>query len=96
MFHGYNWQTRTLEVRPDRIAQDFDGPNPTLTSPGSFHSPGNSIISLVIQYHTPDRRSQGLCTPVSHPTLSPQFPQTLRTFWVRRDQRLLRPVKICL
>ncbi|KAF9652338.1 hypothetical protein BDM02DRAFT_3068929, partial [Thelephora ganbajun] len=46
MFHGYNWQTRTLEVRPDRIAQDFDGPNSTLASPGGFHSPGNLVLPL--------------------------------------------------
>lgn len=44
MFHGYNWQTRTLEVRPDRIPQDFDGPNPTLASSVAFHSPGDSAL----------------------------------------------------
>jgi len=54
MFHGYNWQTRTLEVRPDRIAQDFDGPASTLVSPGGFHSPGNSVPSLVIWYRALD------------------------------------------
>ncbi|KAF9788638.1 hypothetical protein BJ322DRAFT_1050218 [Thelephora terrestris] len=40
MFNGYNWQTRTLEVRPDRIPPEFDGPNLTLTSSTGYHSPG--------------------------------------------------------
>jgi hypothetical protein len=40
MFNGYNWQTRTLEVRPDRIAPDFDSPLPGLTTPNAgYHSP---------------------------------------------------------
>ena len=26
MFNGYNWQTRTLEVRPDRLPPEFDSP----------------------------------------------------------------------
>jgi RNA recognition motif-containing protein len=26
MFNGYSWQTRILEVRPDRIPTDFDNP----------------------------------------------------------------------
>ncbi|KAF9446236.1 RNA-binding domain-containing protein [Macrolepiota fuliginosa MF-IS2] len=26
MFHGYSWQTRILEVRPDRLPPDFDNP----------------------------------------------------------------------
>ncbi|KAF7763533.1 hypothetical protein Agabi119p4_8070 [Agaricus bisporus var. burnettii] len=28
MFHGYSWQTRILEVRPDRLPPDFDNPLP--------------------------------------------------------------------
>ncbi|KIJ36925.1 hypothetical protein M422DRAFT_104843, partial [Sphaerobolus stellatus SS14] len=44
MFNGYNWQTRTLEVRPDRLPQDFDG-KPSLGSntspiPSTFGSQG--------------------------------------------------------
>ncbi|KAF8591365.1 RNA-binding domain-containing protein, partial [Ramaria rubella] len=31
MFNGYNWQTRTLEVRPDRLPPDFDNPNFMMT-----------------------------------------------------------------
>lgn len=30
MFHGYSWQTRILEVRPDRLPQDLDNPLPAL------------------------------------------------------------------
>ena len=54
MFHGYNWQTRTLEVRPDRIAQDFDDPIATLASPGGYHSPGILVPSLVVWHRTLD------------------------------------------
>lgn len=32
MFNGYSWQTRVLEVRPDRLPSDLD--NPLGTSPG--------------------------------------------------------------
>jgi hypothetical protein len=28
MFNGYSWQTRILEVRPDRLPPDFDNPSP--------------------------------------------------------------------
>lgn len=28
MFNGYSWQTRILEVRPDRLPPDFDNPTP--------------------------------------------------------------------
>jgi RNA recognition motif-containing protein len=27
MFNGYSWQTRILEVRPDRLPPDFDNPS---------------------------------------------------------------------
>jgi hypothetical protein len=27
MFNGYNWQTRVLEVRPDRLPSELDVPN---------------------------------------------------------------------
>ena len=60
MFHGYNWQTRTLEVRPDRIPPDFDGSNPTLISPGGFHSPGNLVLFLLAW----DRASDYVAGPV--------------------------------
>ena len=77
MFHGYNWQTRTLEVRPDRIAQDFEGPNSTLASPGGFHSPGNSVFPLVICYRTLDRVVS--VTGPLYPSLPPQSIPTIPT-----------------
>ncbi|KIK68533.1 hypothetical protein GYMLUDRAFT_154317 [Collybiopsis luxurians FD-317 M1] len=45
MFNGYSWQTRILEVRPDRLPPDLDSLNPnpgsfsTISSPGAFVSP---------------------------------------------------------
>lgn len=42
MFNGYNWQTRTLEVRPDRIAPDFDSPIPIAAPSAGYHSPSMS------------------------------------------------------
>ncbi|KZT32773.1 RNA-binding domain-containing protein [Sistotremastrum suecicum HHB10207 ss-3] len=33
MFHGYTWQTRTLEVRPDRIPSDLDPSSFALSPP---------------------------------------------------------------
>ncbi|KZS96237.1 RNA-binding domain-containing protein [Sistotremastrum niveocremeum HHB9708] len=49
MFHGYTWQTRTLEVRPDRIPSDLDpgsgiGILP-MTAPLSRNPSGMSSIS---------------------------------------------------
>ena len=32
MFNGYNWQTRTLEVRPDRLPPDLEFSNPMMTT----------------------------------------------------------------
>lgn len=38
MFNGYSWQSRTLEVRPDRLPPDFDAPMSlsASTSNGAF------------------------------------------------------------
>lgn len=52
MFHGYSWQTRILEVRPDRLPPDFDNPlsmptpNPPLfpVNSSTFASPLASIV----------------------------------------------------
>ncbi|KAJ3994381.1 hypothetical protein F5050DRAFT_1809633 [Lentinula boryana] len=52
MFNGYSWQTRILEVRPDRLPPDFDSLNPnpnpfsTVSSPGIFASPQVPSSSL--------------------------------------------------
>ena len=50
MFNGYSWQTRTLEVRPDRL-----GPPPDLETPtaGATHVPSlaaQSFISEELDY----------------------------------------------
>ena len=58
MFNGYNWQTRTLEVRPDRLPPDFDNPNPmlavnpagSLPSASSGHTLPLPIHSTVFPY----------------------------------------------
>lgn len=50
MFNGYSWQTRVLEVRPDRLPPDFDGLNPSsapfsaTSSPGVFSPPQASLL----------------------------------------------------
>lgn len=52
MFNGYSWQTRVLEVRPDRLPPDFDNLNPnsapfsTVPSPGIFASPQPSLLGV--------------------------------------------------
>ncbi|KAJ3773554.1 hypothetical protein FB446DRAFT_641481 [Lentinula raphanica] len=55
MFNGYSWQTRILEVRPDRLPPDLDSLNPNpnpfsnVPSPGPFASPqvaGSSLVSF--------------------------------------------------
>ncbi|KAJ3788478.1 hypothetical protein GGU10DRAFT_262743 [Lentinula aff. detonsa] len=52
MFNGYSWQTRILEVRPDRLPPDFDSLNPNpnpfsaVSSPGIFASPQVPSSSL--------------------------------------------------
>ena len=74
MFHGYNWQTRTLEVRPDRIPPDFDGQNPTIIPPGGFQSPGNSALPLVARDRTLD-----CVTGPLFPGLPPQSLPTVPT-----------------
>ncbi|KAK0220078.1 hypothetical protein IW262DRAFT_999600 [Armillaria fumosa] len=43
-FNGYSWQTRILEVRPDRLPLDFD--NSTATSANSYSLPDVDSLSL--------------------------------------------------
>ncbi|KAF9031653.1 hypothetical protein BDZ89DRAFT_614541 [Hymenopellis radicata] len=43
-FNGYSWQTRILEVRPDRLPPDFD--NPTPAPSGSYPLPDIDSLSL--------------------------------------------------
>ncbi|KAF8483119.1 hypothetical protein JB92DRAFT_2763233, partial [Gautieria morchelliformis] len=47
MFNGYNWQTRTLEVRPDRLPPDFDNPAAMMTiNPAGSLPPSSSGNTL--------------------------------------------------
>lgn len=55
MFHGFSWQTRILEVRPDRLPQDLDNPLPappsnTLSMPAPF-SASSSASPLTSAAH---------------------------------------------
>jgi RNA recognition motif-containing protein len=43
MFNGYSWQTRILEVRPDRLPPDFDNPSPA----GGYTFGVSNLPSLV-------------------------------------------------
>ncbi|KAG6825198.1 hypothetical protein H0H92_004414 [Tricholoma furcatifolium] len=40
LFHGYSWQTRVLEVRPDRLPPDYDAnhPPPAIVAPLHAHA----------------------------------------------------------
>jgi hypothetical protein len=57
MFNGYSWQTRILEVRPDRLPPDLDlqasmVPNSGLSSPmGAF---GPSLTPMQPSFHRED------------------------------------------
>lgn len=58
MFNGYSWQTRILEVRPDRLPPDLDNPLanvpiPTITGPAS--SPANPLLPPIV--HGPSSQS---------------------------------------
>lgn len=48
MFNGYNWQTRTLEVRPDRLPPDFDNPTP-MSNPNAL--PSTSAAGHALSLH---------------------------------------------
>lgn len=43
MFNGYSWQTRILEVRPDRLPPDFDSPSPV----GGYTSGVSNLPNLL-------------------------------------------------
>lgn len=43
MFNGYSWQTRILEVRPDRLPPDFDNPLGVAPSAPGF---GNGVSNV--------------------------------------------------
>ncbi|KAF8627339.1 hypothetical protein AX15_004412 [Amanita polypyramis BW_CC] len=50
MFNGYSWQTRILEVRPDRLPPDLDNPLGSVSGPpaaGLASSTGYSLTSFL-------------------------------------------------
>jgi hypothetical protein len=51
MFNGYTWQTRTLEVRPDRIPPELV--NPTLSSSGAGYVTATTAVSSGIYGSNP-------------------------------------------
>ena len=80
MFNGYNWQTRTLEVRPDRIAPDFDSPVPSLATPSAgYHSPSytfpipSSLRSMPYNSVASDPLMTTNTSGLSIPTLPPSL-----------------------
>ena len=50
MFNGYSWQTRTLEVRADRIPPEFDFSNPV--PPPFHHMPYSASLTIPGPYIT--------------------------------------------
>ncbi|KXN89361.1 hypothetical protein AN958_05860 [Leucoagaricus sp. SymC.cos] len=69
MFHGYSWQTRILEVRPDRLPPDFDNPPPSsapnsLAPPTAFSTPSSislsSPLTSAIHLTSPSRSARNL------------------------------------
>ncbi|KAF8524315.1 RNA-binding domain-containing protein, partial [Hysterangium stoloniferum] len=48
MFNGYNWQTRTLEVRLDRLLPDFSDPSAMLPSAGSLPSISGKVFPIPV------------------------------------------------
>jgi len=49
MFNGYVWQTRTLEVRPDRLPNDFDSSG-ILAGGGSMNKIPSGLSPQLMQY----------------------------------------------
>ncbi|CDO76457.1 hypothetical protein BN946_scf184600.g6 [Trametes cinnabarina] len=49
MFNGYTWQTRTLEVRPDRMGEELNmpAPGPTTTAAGVPYATAAAGVSML-------------------------------------------------
>lgn len=50
MFHGFSWQTRVLEVRPDRLPPDFDNPLGLPTNLPPIMSSPQPILNIPNDY----------------------------------------------
>lgn len=60
MFNGYSWQTRTLEVRPDRLPPDFDSPLGNATAPSGTTFPASVSGSLASPFSAPQASSSSI------------------------------------
>ncbi|KAF8888533.1 hypothetical protein BD779DRAFT_1439874 [Infundibulicybe gibba] len=75
MFNGYSWQTRILEVRPDRLPPDFDNPlggtNPTSVSGllGSVPGPVTSTFSAAAHSATSSLSVSNTSDEIDYATL---------------------------
>ncbi|KAF5371686.1 hypothetical protein D9758_003393 [Tetrapyrgos nigripes] len=63
MFNGYSWQSRILEVRPDRLPPDLD--NPLSTGP----SPGLPAVSGLLPYASSLNSLGGLTAEIDYTSL---------------------------
>lgn len=75
MFNGYNWQTRTLEVRPDRIAPDFDTPIP-IAAPAIDYLP-TSAFDQRLTHSSLDFLQGGLLSAAASGLSIPTIPPAL-------------------
>jgi len=76
MFNGYSWQSRVLEVRLDRLPNDFDNfSNPTLgyhiSVPISSHAP---VIAGLRPPHSFSTTLPPSISPLSSSSFAPQIP----------------------
>ncbi|KAF8637834.1 hypothetical protein AX17_002464 [Amanita inopinata Kibby_2008] len=53
MFNGYSWQTRILEVRPDRLPPDLDSPLTTISGPAITGFPASPASSITSTFSAP-------------------------------------------
>lgn len=74
MFNGFSWQTRTLEVRPDRLPPDFS--DPTLPNPGMNANPNVNSFHSFNRIHHPKPHHPHASMPFQQSQyLSTQLPQ---------------------
>lgn len=74
MFHGYNWQTRVLEVRPDRLPPEYEQHAPPLNQNHQSYPMGNMKSSHSQQLHPsfshqihPSNVGSSPLVPLHHP-----------------------------
>lgn len=105
LFHGYSWQTRILEVRPDRLPPDFDNPhsvsasNPLLPPP--FSVPSSTSLSSPLtstqQITSPSRSTRSLSDDLDYGVIfgseaSNAPPSGCRNLFVGNVRIFLKPI----